>query len=73
MLLQPVMEVVGLSAVELEELASALKSDKLSTGGHVSPYCEEIGVPLTSMPAGTGPSAPLEPCSGGQPISHDAD
>lgn len=66
--------VPDLSADELEELASALKSDKLSTGGRVVPHCDPIGVPLTSMPAGTGSSAPLEPCSGRPTtFSHDGD
>ncbi len=69
-----VLTVPDLSAAELEELASALKSNKLSTGDGVVPPCVKIGVPLTSMPAGTGFSAPLQPCSGRPTtFSHDGD
>jgi len=73
-LLRPVMVVAGPSAEELAALASALKSDKLSTGSGVVPRCFKIGVPLTSMPAGTGFSAPIQPCSGRPTtFSHDGD
>jgi len=74
MLHQPEMEVVALSAAELEDLASALKSNKLSTGDGVVPPCVKIGVPLTSMPAGAGFTAPTQPCAGRPTnFSHDGD
>lgn len=70
----PVVPVVpALSPDELEELASLLKSRELSTGGAVIPHCIEIGAPPASIPAGTGPSAPLDPRSGRPPFSQSAD
>ena len=68
-----VLTVPELSSIELEELATSLKSNKLSTGGDVVPLCVVIDAPPASMPAGTGSFAPLKPCSGGTPFSHDGD
>lgn len=69
-----VLTVPELSSVELEELASSLKSNKLSTGGVVVPHCDEIGVTPAPMPVGTGSIAPPDPCSGRPPVfSHNGD
>ena len=77
-LLRPLQVVAGPSGEELDALATCLAfsliSHELSTGGRVVPHCEPIGVPLTSMPAGSGSSAPLQPCSGRPTtFSHDGD
>ena len=73
-LLRPARVVAGPSAEELDALASALNSHKLSTGEVVIPPCDKIGAPPASMPAGTGLYAPPLPCSGRSPlVSRDGD